>query len=152
MKKAILIGLAVMAVVLVGAGCKVAYTESAVTGEINGEAFTFVDGYCEDDGTVRMYAEAKDFSTSTSFTTSYPYVMMTLPSVAVGEYELSFKLLDLLNSWTVTGVDSNIVNVIFTDGYVEITAVTDTTVTGGMYIESGDDLLNGTFTLERVDW
>ena len=62
MKKLILIGFAVLAVVLVG--CTVQYSDSAVTGNINGEAFTFVDGYCEDDGTVRMYDEAKDFSDS----------------------------------------------------------------------------------------
>ena len=148
MKKIILIGLVVLTVAL--AGCTVQYTDSAVTGEINGETFTFVDGFIQSDGHVRMYDEAQDFSTS--YPVAYPYVMFTLPSVAVGEYKLSFSLFNLADAWTVTGVDSNIVNVIFTEGYVEITEVTATTVTGGMYIEAGDDLLNGTFTLEVVAW
>lgn len=150
MKKLLLIGLVVLAVVIVGAGCTIQYSDSAVTGTINGTSFTFVDGYCEDDGTVQMYNADIDFSTSI-FTEPLPYVSMTLPSVAVGTYELSFNLFDLLNSWTVTGWDGN-TNFIYTDGYVEITSVTATEVSGGMRIESGSEILDGTFTLERVSW
>lgn len=71
---------------------------------------------------------------------------------------MKFDLLDLLNSYTILGVPSSGSNYIFTDGNMEITEVTNSTVTGRMHIQYKDsngaveDDLDGTFELERVSW
>lgn len=149
MKRVMLIGLVALAVVL--AGCTVQFSDSPVTGTIGSMSFTFVDGYVDADGFVEMYDEAKDFSDWTTYTDTVPQLMFTFPALDVGQYELKLDIFDLASTFTVTGWDGT-TNSIYSDGYVEITGVTASEITGGMYIDTGDGTLDGTFTLERVTW
>lgn len=128
------------------------YSDSVLTGTISGITFTFVDGYIDADGDIQLYDQAKDFTSFSSFTYTYPQVVFSIPEIATAEYTLKLDLLDLAGSYTITGVPSAGSNNIFTDGNMEITEVTTATVSGRMHITTDSDELNGTFVLERVTW
>ncbi len=153
MKKLIVLGVILGALALVvGCSLTLPYSDQVLTGTIGGDAFTFVDGYIDADGNVDMYDEAKDFTDVFSFSETYPKIIFTWDPVEIGEKKLSLNLFDLVNSYTITGVSTDLTNYIFTDGNIEITEVTATEVKGRMHITYENDKLDGTFTLKRVDW
>lgn len=145
-----LAGLALLVLGFSACNALLPYSDTTLTGSIDGNAFTFVDGYIDSTGSVKMYAEAHDLSTQTIDT--YPLIMFSVPTIEPAEYVLSFKLTDLENSYTATFVSPDITNYIIVEGNIEITEVTTTTVSGRMHIRAGSDDLDGTFVLERVSW
>ena len=150
MKSCIVLGS--LLVIVVALGCDVQYTEAPGTGTIGGNPFTMIDGTITSIGFVELYDEEKDFSDPNAYSVTYPHLLFSLPEIAVGKYILNFKLSNDSSIFTATGLSAAGVNVLFDDGYIEITEVTSATVSGGMRIEAGDDVLDGTFELERVSW
>jgi hypothetical protein len=133
-------------------GCEVQYTQAPVTGTIGGDSFTFVSGAIDVTGFAEMYDEEINFSSPNGYTVTYPRLLFSLPEVTVAKYKLNFKLSNESAIFTATGLSVAEDNVLFDHGYIEIIEVTGTTVTGGMHIESAEDVLDGTFELERVAW
>lgn len=151
-RKGLLIALVLMVVFIGTFSCKLAYRESTLTGTISGETFTFVDGYIDTDGDFYMYNTSKDFSSWFSYITTYPYIMGSFGAVEVGEKVLKFDRDDWVNAYTIIGVTADGPSLIYTEGNIEITSVTTTTVEGRLHIKTHSDDLNGVFTLERVSW
>ena len=152
MKRFLIAGLSLLALVLVIAGCTLSYSDTTLTGTIGGTAFTFVDGYIDADGSAELFAVDQDFTDAFSYDWyAVPSILLTWDPIEVGEKKLQLKLLDLANTYTITGWDGT-TNYIYAEGNIEITSVTATAVEGRMHIKRDTDDLDGTFTLERVAW
>jgi hypothetical protein len=76
-------------------------------------------------------------------------LLFTVSPLAVGEVRLQMNLFDLANMKTVTFYDGS-TNYIMSEGGYEILSITDTTVSGRMYVYNDTHTFNGTFDLTRV--
>ncbi|MFW5759757.1 MAG: hypothetical protein ACOCXH_02115 [Cyclobacteriaceae bacterium] len=131
------------------------FKEQIAQGQIEGEAWTFEAGKAllteDQDGnpiySIKMYSNNETITEVCSFFgAEFDEVFFSLPT-EIGVYKLSFSS---SNSRTVTLFDrENIMNVIASDGAVEIIAISETQITGRADIRSGNDnFINGNFTLE----
>jgi len=125
-------------------------------GTIDGISFSFGEGTAEDsffnDGelSIDLFDDSEDITDicdSFSFG-DFVRVFFDVPN-AVGVYELSFSLTDAENGRTVTLFNpANTLNIIATEGAVEILSITDTEVSGRLDVRGGDDdSVNGNFTV-----
>jgi hypothetical protein len=135
------------------------FKEQVAQGQIEGDAWTFSAGKAflteDQEGniiySVNMYSDQETAGTSDVcrlFGADFDEIFFSIPT-EVGVYELSFDL-NSSSSRTATLFDrENTLNVIVSDGAIEIIAVTETQVTGRMDIKSGsDNFINGNFTLD----
>jgi hypothetical protein len=126
--------------------------DQTLTGKVNNKSFTFVEGTFEDGfdaGTIKVTLFAVDAVDACSPTGSENDLMVffTIPE-AVGEYPLKLGS----ESQTITlydKLDGNL-NIIATEGLIEIESLDATTLEGGIAIgETFDSKVNGKFTVTK---
>ena len=127
------------------------------TGTIDSKTFNFQAGRAVDvsDGVdFRLYSDDVTVTDVCSFSSSFGddavSIFGTLPSATVGRTEL-FLLPDLSDGYTITLFDAEeFNNIIAVEGFIEVTEVTDTTISGYLNADSGSgDSVCGTFVLMR---
>ncbi|MEP1097104.1 MAG: hypothetical protein ABJG78_18465 [Cyclobacteriaceae bacterium] len=131
------------------------FIDQNAQGMIDGISFTFAVGTSEvrndgEDLSVDFYdvtEELTDVCGFFGFGDSVS-VFFSIPN-AVGVYELSFSLDNLEDGRTVTMFNpAKTLNILATEGAVEILSISDTEVTGRIDARAGDgDAINGNFTL-----
>lgn len=134
-KVAAIFGVLVLLVVLGGCEMPINYSEQPLEGLGGAEGWTLVSGTISSSGFVSMEGSIADTS-----------IIFTVDPLVVGEVRLDFNLFDLANAKTVTYYDGT-TNYIMAEGGYEITAITDTTVSGQMYVYDSNQTFSGTFTL-----
>ena len=127
---------------------------SAPAGTINNMPWTLSKATIKNDGTnlsVNLFADTSvadcaDFQDSSS---TVPYVLFTMPA-QMGERPLQLSLSDFNdpNNQTVTFVTPPSNNNIATDGIINVTALSSSSVTLGLVAEAGQDQVNGTVTTQ----
>jgi len=143
-----LCGLA-LASVLVGCGDEQDYgswsvTDQPLQGVIGGQPWTFAEGETdaflsdEESFFTQMFAEAYD--TCVSLEPEGPQILVGVPT-AVGTYDFGSQL-------NITFSPSSGENLVSMEGGIEVTEITETTVSGGLYSEfDSDNEVDGTFTI-----
>lgn len=130
-------------------------TAAAPAGKINGQSWTMTKAVVRmnSDQTmdVRLFGEdVADCSLSPPQGSTTPYVMFGLPA-KTGERELkfSFDFSDPTNQTVTFFVPSTNTNEVSIDGIINVTELTDTSVTIGLNAKmdgNSPDVVNGTFT------
>ncbi len=123
-------------------------------GGIDGQAFTLGDGRAVvDDNTIKLdfYGAGETFPDDICSGVSSQNVRIfgTLQSAEVGRTELNLDFSSPETSQTLTlfNPDGSL-NIIASDGFIEITAITETEVIGFLKADGGgEDVVCGTFTL-----
>lgn len=144
--------LAVCAFSLVAVACgPQAIATTAPAGKINGAAWSMTKSVVKKSGTtlsVNLYAEDVADCAAPLKTTS-PSVMWSMPA-AEGTRELNFNLFDLGNPKTQTVTfftPSDNGNNVITEGRLEVSKLSDTSVTVGLLAKGdADNQVEGTFT------
>jgi hypothetical protein len=135
--------------------CEANFLSQTVTGEFMGSTFTVVEGTTEEDFAdatkfrITLYGETVTGDACDNFNFDKPpfSIIFSVPMVT-GTYELG------LSSYSLTFNDASVVNevnaVVSVCGAIEITAVTNDTVTGKIDATGDtDNVLNGNFTAVR---
>lgn len=133
-------------------------TEANASGNIDGKPFNFQAGNAFDnsDGSVdiRLYSDEMVISDICTFNPSFGdnsvNIFGDLPSATIGRIEL-FLEPDWSDGYTLTLFDEeDFNNIIATEGFIEITEVTDETISGILDVDAGGgDSVCGSFTLTR---
>ncbi len=139
-------------------GCT--YNSTQIEGKIENEDWAFANGearfYMDFDGTERIDIEMYSIASGVTdpcaqSSPDFKRIFFSIPKV-VQERELNFSFSggNEEDQQTVTLFDPvTFLNVIVSEGCVEIQTINDTQVTGRMNITSGpDNFMNGTFTLQ----
>lgn len=129
------------------------FKDQDLSGEIEGDSWTYEDGFVEE-GTfddeeildISLFLAQEDPACAT-FQREGDEVFFFVPN-AVGLYKLSFDL-SSFDGQTVTLLDEEeMLNVIATEGAIEILTITETQVTGRIDARSdGQNYVNGNFTV-----
>lgn len=127
------------------------FKNQTATGKIEGVSWTFVEGKAEDDGDNFSIELMLDQTDSPCDVFAFPdgdLVMFTIPNV-VGLYKLKFSLSGGSDLRTATLFDSEeTLNIIATEGAIEILTITASEVTGRLDVRSDDNnYINGNFTV-----
>jgi hypothetical protein len=127
------------------------FKNQTATGEIEGESWVFVEGKAEDAGENLSFDLMLDQAEAPCDIFGFPegdVVFFTIPN-AVGLYKLKFSLSGGTDILTATLFDvEGTLNVVATEGAIEILSITDTQVTGRLDIRSDEDnYINGNFTV-----
>jgi hypothetical protein len=123
---------------------------SSPTGTINGQPWSFVEANATDDGDalfVVMFAETVP-SCAMSSSSDMPIVMFTMPAT-VGQRQLRLDLFDFNssnNQFVTFYVPATNMNEISTEGWLDLSALTDSSATIGINATFEGDAVNGTFT------
>lgn len=134
------------------------FSSGNLTGKIENVDWAFDTGkysqFEDSDGTtlsINMFSSLDSAADPCSVFGSNDRIFFSMPAT-LGVTELSFDFSDP-NSQTVTLFDEEgFVNVIASDGCIELFTITDTEVTGRMNVSSGtDNFVNGEFTLIRCN-
>lgn len=134
-----------------------ACSESPANGTINGKAFNFLDGRATDISgilEIRLFSDDVTIDDICSFRSGFGEdaisIFFSLPSAVVGRTDLSLSP-NLGDGITTTLFDAeDFSNIISSEGYIEITEVTETTISGYLKAEAGEDgSVCGTFDLTR---
>jgi len=131
-------------------------SEALATGSINGKAFEFQAGNAFDvsDGIAfNMFSTDVTIMDLCTFRSDFGddavSIRGTFPNSTVGRTDL-FLSADLSEGFTLNLFDAEgFTNNFASEGFVEITGITDTTITGFLSAEAGDDEVCGTFELTR---
>lgn len=130
-----------------------AFKDQDLAGEIEGDSWTYEDGFVEEgtfDGEeildINLFLAQEDPACET-FQREGDEVFFFVPN-AVGLYKLSFDL-NAFDGQTVTLLDDEeTLNVIATEGAIEILTITETEVTGRIDARAdGQNFVNGNFTV-----
>lgn len=136
-------------------GSSYEFKDQTAQGTINDKSWTFISGKALiRDGKLSVDLGAdEDFVSCESFHFNGSYIFFTLDE-ATGVSELKFDLNDFDNSQTATMYDPDEgdfgLNIIATEGAIEIISITDTEVKGRIDIRDGHDnssSVNGNFTV-----
>lgn len=132
-------------------------SNAVASGSIDGKSFNFQAGTASDvsDGvSFRMYSDDVTFTDVCTFSSNFGddavNLFGTLPSATVGRTAL-FLSPDFTDGYTITLFDAeDFNNIIATEGFIEVTEVTDTTISGFLKADAGGgDIVCGTFVLTR---
>jgi len=131
---------------------------STATGTINGKAFNFSEGRASDiDNELSLTLFSNDVTIDNVCTFSGNFgddavsIFGSIPNVGVGRTEL-FLSADLSEGVTLTMFDAeDFTNVIATEGFFEVTEVTETSIIGYLNISGSGDNICGTFVLEKCN-
>lgn len=135
------------------AGPTYSFINQNLQGTIDGIPFTlkggrFEDGFEENEISIDLYDTNEQGDICSILFGEFVNVFFSIPR-AVGLYELSFNL-DSFDGRTVTLYNpDNSLNIIATEGAVEILSISDTQVTGRMDVRFDEEnAVNGNFTVE----
>ena len=132
------------------------FIDQNAQGTIDGISFSFQTGTAEDsffneeELSIDLYDESEDITDVCDFFGfgDAVRVFFSIPNT-VGLYELSFSFDDAENGRTVTMFNpAKTLNIIATEGAVEILSISDTEVSGRLDIDAGEgNEVNGNFTV-----
>lgn len=129
------------------------FIDQNAQGTIDGISFSFQTGnsfFNDGELSLDLYDESEDITNVCDFFSfgDFVSVFFSIPNT-VGVYELSFSLDDSEDSRTVTMFNpAKRLNIIATEGAVEILSITDTEVRGRLDVDAGGgDTVNGNFTV-----